>query len=80
MAWKIEYSREADDYLFDNFPYTESLDWKLIDLLDTDGIPKTGAHQLELGLLMCEIEKHTVVYRRNQTTQTIRILVLKPLE
>lgn len=79
--WVIEYSREADDYLFDNYPYTEIVDLAIIALsLTPEGIPATGAHQLEPGVLMCTIEQHTVVYQRIPERQTLRILVIKPRE
>ena len=81
MTWVIEYSQEADNYLVDNYPYTKDLDLAIIALsLTPDGIPPQGAHQLEPGLIMCEIERHTVVYRRLPERQTLRILVIKPRE
>lgn len=80
MTWEIRYSQEAANYLFDNYPYTEALDWALIALLDTEGIPEQGAHQLEPDILMCEIAKHTVIYKRMPEFKRLRILVLKPLE
>jgi hypothetical protein len=81
MTWAIEYSQEADSFLVDNYPYTKDLDLAIIALsLTPDGIPATGAHQLEPGVLMCEIERHTVVYLRVPERQTLRILVIKPKE
>ena len=80
MTWEIRYSQEADNYLFDNYPYTDTLDWALIALLDTEGIPPQGAHQLEPGVFMCEIERHTVVYARMPELRRIRILIIKPLD
>jgi len=79
MQWAIAYSQEADNYLVDNYPYTKDLDLALIALgLTPEGIPATSAHQLEPGVLMCEIERHTVVYARIPEQQTLRFLVLKP--
>ncbi len=79
MTWAIVYSPEADNYLVDNYPYTSNVDLALIALsLTLEGIPAQGAHQLEPELLMCELERHTVVYRRITETQILRILVIKP--
>ncbi len=81
MAWTIEYSQEADNYLVDNYPYTNVVDLAIIALsLTPTGIPATGTHQVEPGVLMCEMEQHTVVYRRIPERQTLRILVIKPRE
>ena len=80
MHWAIEYSQEADNYLVDNYPYTNDLDLALIALSRTTaGIPVTGAHQLEPGLLICELEQHTLVYARIPEKQILRFLVLKPI-
>lgn len=79
MTWVIEYSQEADNYLVDNYPDINNVDLAIIALsLTLEGIPTQGAHQLEAGVLMCEIERHTVVYRRIPERQTLRILVIKP--
>lgn len=63
MPWVIEYSQEADSDLVDHYPYTNGLDLVLIAVsLTADGIPATGAHQLEPGLLMRKIQQHTVIH------------------
>lgn len=81
MTWAVEYSQEADGYLIDNYPYTKDVDLAIIALsLTPEGIPTTGAHQVELGVLMCEIEAHTVVYERIPERRTLRILMIKPRE
>lgn len=81
MTWALEYSQEADNYLADNQPYITALALAIYALsLTPDGIPATGAHQLEPGLIMCEIEQHTVIYQRIPEKPTLRILVIKPRE
>lgn len=81
MTWTLEYSREADNYLKGNRPYTHDVALAIYRLsMSQSGIPETAAHQIEPGVLMCTLEKHTVVYERIEGEHTIRVLVIKPLE
>ncbi len=82
--WDIEYSLEARNYLYDSYPYTEAILIAIEELrFLKDAIPAQGCTQLELGVYMCEMLRHVVVYRRILDVQPKPMLwigVVKPLE
>lgn len=77
--WEIRYSKEVRDYIYDSYPYTESVWQAMKSLRNTrDGIPDDKVQQLELELFLWEVAGHTIIYRRSRATRTLRFLIAKP--
>lgn len=76
--WEVHYSREAATYLEDNGQLIAELFFAMESLADSAGIPKNGDfHELD-DRIYWSILAHWVVYRRIDTSQIIRIILIKP--
>lgn len=77
--WEIRYSKEVRDYIYDSYPFTESV-WKAMKSLKNicEGLPDDKVQQLELDLFLWEVAGHTVIYRRSKVTKTLHFLIAKP--
>jgi hypothetical protein len=79
--WEIRYSQEVRNYIYDSYPFTETV-WKAIKSLRNiqDGIPSTKVQQLEPELYLWEVANHLVLYRRIEAERTLRFIIVKPLD
>ncbi|MFN8493856.1 MAG: hypothetical protein U0350_40030 [Caldilineaceae bacterium] len=77
--WRIEYSQEVRNYIYDSYPYTETI-WQTIKSLrhTLDGYPNTHYIELASNLIQWEIADHTVIYERHPEQQRLLVRVLKP--
>jgi len=77
--WKIEYSQEVRNYIYDSYPYTEAV-WKIIKSLrhTPDGQPSTHHTEIPPNTIYWEIADHIVIYERYPEQQRIKINILKP--
>ena len=78
MAWWVEYSQEAANYLDDNGALVTALFFAIEALAESEGIPKEGATQIAPGEYLFEPENHTVVYERDESRQIVRVTIIRP--
>jgi hypothetical protein len=79
--WKIEYSKEVRNYLYDSYPYTETV-WQTIKALrhQVDGLPPAGSdyYEIETERFVWDVAAHTVVYERRSDERSLFFAVVKP--
>lgn len=76
--WEIEFTQEVKNYFVDNGRHVARLYLVVRDLINTEGIPRAGAHQDGPGELSFEAENHTVYYQRFEERKLIRVEAIKP--
>lgn len=76
--WKIESTPEVDAYLVDNAGLLDELVESIESLMMTEGLPDIGAMEVQPSLFYWLTADHIVVYRRVESTQTVRLLSIKP--
>jgi len=77
--WRIEYTKEVRDYIFDSYPYTHAVWQALKSLRQTaNGLPAKGWSELETEVFLWQIEEHEVLYERHRAERKLIIFVLKP--
>lgn len=77
-SWWVEYSKEAANYLEDNGALVAALFFAMEALAEHEGVPAEGAIMVEAGEYIFEAENHIVVFERNESTQIVRITVIRP--
>jgi plasmid stabilization system protein ParE len=78
MAWWIEYSQEAANYLDDNGSLVADLFFAIEALAESEGVPRDGATQIAPGEYLFEPHDHTVVYERDEKRQIVRVTIIRP--
>lgn len=77
-SWWVEYSQEAANYLEDNGALAAPLFFAMEALAENEGLPVEGAMMIEPGEYIFEPENHIVVFERDESTQIVRITIIKP--
>jgi hypothetical protein len=78
FMWEVEYEREAANYLADNGQLVANLFFAMEALARTEGIPPTGMLQTQSGLLSAVIERHQIVFRRDELNRIVSIIAIQP--
>lgn len=78
VSWWVEYAQEAANYLEDNGALAAKLFFAMEALAENEGLPATGAIMIAPGEYLFEPEDHFVVFERDESTQIVRITVIKP--
>ncbi len=77
--WTVGYTQEVRNYIFDSYPYTETVWQKIKTLRQTnDGLPPRDWKEIEPAVYLWEVAGHTVVYKRLIVERKIIVTVLKP--
>lgn len=76
--WEVEYEREAANYLADNGQLVANLFFAIEALAHTEGIPPNGMLQIQTGLLSAVIERHQIVFRRDELNRIVSIVASQP--
>ncbi len=77
--WAIEYEREVRNYIYDSYPYTETV-WQAIKSLrhTVDGLPPANYIYVEPENYLWQVAGHQVIYQRNLAEHKLVFTVLKP--
>lgn len=78
--WKIEYSREVRNYIYDSYPYTAEI-WQLLKTLRTtaNGLPLEGYTEISPNIFHWTALEHVVIYERYPERNLLYFFVLKPV-
>jgi hypothetical protein len=80
--WKIEYSKEVRNYLYDSYPYTESI-WQMLKTLRTtpDGLPPAQYDIAETQpvIVTWQALDHFIMYERHLERRILYFFIVKPL-
>ncbi len=77
--WEIKYTKEVRNYLYDSYPYTAEV-WqaaKALRAMDR-ALPMEEHVEIEPGVYLWRVAGHFVIYRKIESEQIVRILVMKP--
>lgn len=81
--WKIEYSKEVRNYLYDSYPYTAAI-WQMLKTLRTtsDGLPLAAYRvtETEPMIITWQALDHLIMYERNLDRQALYFFIVKPLD
>lgn len=79
--WAIEYKRDVRNYIYDSYPYTETV-WQAMKALcyTADGLPPDNYTPLEPEVYLWQVADHQVVYHRDLAQHKLIFVVLKPKE
>ena len=79
--WRIEYRKEVRNYIYDSYPYTETI-WQTIKALrhTPDGLPPANYITLAPNIFQWSVASHLVVYRRHWDQNKLDFLIIKPLD
>ena len=76
--WEVEYEREAANYLADNGQLVANLFFAMEALAHTEGIPPNGMIQTQAGLFSAILERHQIVFRRDEMNRIVSIVAIQP--
>lgn len=79
--WKIEYSKEVRNYIYDSYPYTAAI-WQMLKTLRTtpNGLPADPYDEIETepSTIKWIVLDHLIIYERHPAQQLLYFFVLKP--
>ena len=77
--WKIEYSQEVRNYIYDSYPYTATI-WQTIKALchTPNGLPPVNYIEIAPDTFLWQVEEHLVIYERHVGQRKLVFTVLKP--
>ena len=79
MQWQINYSRTANNYALDSYPYNEEV---LVAIESLGAMPHPfppGISVFPGPIYVWEVANHQVYYEVTEETLTINIIAIKPL-
>jgi hypothetical protein len=76
--WEVEYEREAANYLSDNGQLVAQLFFAMEALANSEGIPPNGMLQIQPGLFSAIIERHQIVFHRDEIKRIVSIVAIQP--
>jgi hypothetical protein len=80
MQWQLNYSREANNYALDSYPYNEALLNAIQGMIAMPSPYPAGVTRADhAGILIWQIADHAVYYQVNEESLTITILAIHPL-
>lgn len=77
--WTVTYTKEVRNYIYDSYPYTETV-WQAVKSLrqTTKGLPATGWKEKEPNVFLWEVADHQIISERNVDQRILNIFVMKP--
>ena len=80
MLWRLEYSREANNYVLDSYPYNEAVVMAIQSLMLMPSPYPPGVTPSKIpGVMVWRVTDHDVYYRVNEDALILIILVIHPL-
>jgi hypothetical protein len=80
MLWRLNYSREANNYILDSYPYNEAVVMAIQTLALMPSPYPPGVTQAKIpGIMVWRVADHDVYYRVDEDVLTLIIMAIHPL-